>query len=113
MNTAEQLVEALVAEGVSMVFGIPGDENLPFIQAVSESEEIDFILTRHEAAAGFMAAAHGHLTGRLAVAMSTLGAGATNLATPVAHAWPGWSRQRRGSTLRQPDVRSGDRGRRP
>ena len=87
MNTAEQLVEALVAEGVSMVFGIPVDENLPFIQAVSESEEIDFILTRHEAAAGFMAAAHGHLTGRLAVAMSTLGAGATNLATPVAHAW--------------------------
>ncbi len=87
MNAAEQLVDALVAEGVSLVFGIPGDENLPFVEAVSASDDITFVLTRHEAAAGFMAAAHGHLTGRLAVAMSTLGAGATNLMTSVAHAW--------------------------
>jgi len=87
MNTAEQLVEALEAEGVSFVFGYPGDENLPFVDAVAASDRLRFVLTRHEAAAGFMAAAHGHLTGRLAVAMSTLGAGATNLTTPVAHAW--------------------------
>ncbi len=87
MNAAEQLVQALENQGVSFVFGLPGDENLPFIEAVSRSEQIDFILTRHEAAAGFMAAAHGHLTGELAVAMSTLGAGSTNLMTAVAHAW--------------------------
>ncbi|MGI9615350.1 MAG: acetolactate synthase large subunit [Acidimicrobiales bacterium] len=86
-NTAEQLVEALEAEGVSFVFGYPGDENLPFVDAVAASDRLRFVLTRHEAAAGFMAAAHGHLTGGLAVAMSTLGAGATNLTTPVAHAW--------------------------
>ncbi|MGI9613222.1 MAG: acetolactate synthase large subunit [Acidimicrobiales bacterium] len=86
-NTAEQLIEALEAEGVSFVFGYPGDENLPFVDAVAASDRLRFVLTRHEAAAGFMAAAHGHLTGGLAVAMSTLGAGATNLATPVAHAW--------------------------
>ena len=87
MNVAEQLVEALENQGVTHVFGIPGDENLPFIEAVSASDQINFILTRHEAAAGFMAAAHGHLTGQLAVAMSTLGAGSTNLMTAVAHAW--------------------------
>ena len=87
MNASEQLVEALEKQGVTHVFGVPGDENLPFVEAVSASEQITFVLTRHEAAAGFMAAAHGHLTGQLAVAMSTLGAGATNLMTSVAHAW--------------------------
>ena len=87
MNTAQQLLEALEKEGVSFVFGLPGDENLPFVEAVANSDQVSFVLTRHEGAAGFMAAAHGHLTGGLAVAMSTLGAGATNLETPVAHAW--------------------------
>ena len=87
MNTAEQLAAALETEGVKFVFGLPGDENLPFVEAVASSSQLEFVLTRHEAAAGFMAAAHGHVTGKLAVVMSTLGAGATNLATPVAHAW--------------------------
>jgi len=87
MNAAEQLVEALVAEDVKYVFGIPGDENLHFMEALRKNGKIDFILCRHEQAAGFMAAAYGRLTGKLAVAMSTLGAGATNLVTPVAHAY--------------------------
>ncbi len=87
MNAAEQLVEALVAEDVKYVFGIPGDENLHFMEALRKSGKIELILCRHEQAAGFMAAAYGRLTGKLAVAMSTLGAGATNLVTPVAHAY--------------------------
>ena len=87
MNAAEQLVEALVAEDVKYVFGIPGDENLHFMEALRKNGRIDFVLCRHEQAAGFMAAAYGRLTGKLAVAMSTLGAGATNLTTPVAHAY--------------------------
>ncbi len=87
MNAAEQLVEALVAEGVKYVFGIPGDENLHFMEALRKNGRVEFVLCRHEQAAGFMAAAHGRLTGKLAVAMSTLGAGATNLTTPVAHAY--------------------------
>ena len=86
MNAAEQLVSALAAEGVEYIFGIPGDENLHFMEAVRKDGRIRFILTRHEQAAGFMAAAYGRLTGKLAVAMSTLGAGATNLTTAVAHA---------------------------
>jgi len=87
MKAAEQLVTALANEGVEYIFGIPGDENLHFMEAVRKEEKIKFILCRHEQAAGFMAAAYGRLTGKLAVAMSTLGAGATNLTTSVAHAY--------------------------
>ena len=87
MNAADQLVKALVAEGVEYVFGIPGDENLHFMEAMRKDGHIKFVLCRHEQAAGFMAAAYGRLTGKLAVAMSTLGAGATNLTTSVAHAY--------------------------
>ncbi len=86
-NTSEQLVAALAAEGVEYVFGIPGDENLHFMEALRKDGRIKFILFRHEQAAGFAAAAYGRLTGKLAVAMSTLGAGAMNLTTPVAHAY--------------------------
>ena len=85
-NTSEQIVAALAAEGVEYVFGIPGDENLHFMEALRKDGRIKFVLFRHEQAAGFAAAAYGRLTGRLAVAMSTLGAGAMNLTTAVAHA---------------------------
>ena len=86
-NTSEQIVEALAAEGVEYVFGIPGDENLHFMEALRKDGRIKFVLFRHEQAAGFAAAAYGRLTGKLAVAMATLGAGAMNLTTPVAHAY--------------------------
>ncbi len=89
MDAAELLINALEREGVEYVFGYPGDENLHFVEALRKSTRISFVLTRHEQAAGFMAAAYGHLTGKLAVAMSTLGAGATNLTTAIAHAWLG------------------------
>lgn len=86
-TTSEQIVQALAAEGVEYVFGIPGDENLHFMEALRKDGRITFILFRHEQAAGFAAAAYGRLTGKLAVAMATLGAGAMNLTTPVAHAY--------------------------
>lgn len=86
-NVSEQIVAALAAEGVEYVFGIPGDENLAFMEALRRDGRIEFVLFRHEQAAGFAAAAYGRLTGKLAVAMSTLGAGAMNLTTPVAHAY--------------------------
>lgn len=86
-NTSEQIVAALASEGVEYVFGIPGDENLHFMEALRKDGRIKFVLFRHEQAAGFAAAAYGRLTGKLAVAMSTLGAGAMNLTTPVAHAY--------------------------
>lgn len=85
MNAANLLVRCLEAEGVTHVFGIPGEENLVFLEALRASS-ITLVLTRHEQAAGFMAATYGRLTGRPGVCLSTLGPGATNLVTAVAYA---------------------------
>ena len=62
-----------------------GEENLDFVDSVRKSS-MKMIVTRHEQSAGFMAATVGRLTGKAAVALSTLGPGATNLTTAVAYA---------------------------
>jgi acetolactate synthase-1/2/3 large subunit len=85
MKAAELLVRALENEGVEYIFGIPGEENLDFLEAL-RSSKIKLVLTRHEQAAGFMAATLGRLTGRPGVCLSTLGPGATNLVTAAAYA---------------------------
>lgn len=85
MNTSELFVKSLEAEGVAYVFGVPGEENLHFLDALRQSK-IRFIPTRHEQSAGFMAATIGRLTGKPGVALSTLGPGATNLVTAAAYA---------------------------
>jgi acetolactate synthase-1/2/3 large subunit len=85
MKAAELFVRALENEGVECVFGIPGEENLDFLEALRKSK-IKLIVTRHEQAAGFMAATSGRLTGRTGVCLSTLGPGATNLVTAAAFA---------------------------
>ncbi|SCX30370.1 acetolactate synthase large subunit [Mycolicibacterium fluoranthenivorans] len=87
MPTAAQLmVECLEAEGVSLVFGIPGEENIRFVQALAGSSTIRYVLTRHEQAAAFMAEMYGRVTGRPAVVSSTLGPGAINMQLGVADA---------------------------
>ncbi|HEY9881865.1 MAG TPA: acetolactate synthase large subunit [Leptolyngbyaceae cyanobacterium] len=85
MNTAELLVRCLENEGVEYIFGVPGEENLQFLQALKHSS-IQFITTRHEQGAAFMADVYGRLTGKAGVCLSTLGPGATNLMTGVADA---------------------------
>lgn len=85
MNTAELLVQCLENEGVRYVFGLPGEENLHVLEAISKSS-IQFITTRHEQGAAFMADVYGRLTGEAGVCLSTLGPGATNLMTGVADA---------------------------
>ncbi len=85
MKASELFLRSLEAEGVEYVFGIPGEENLDFLDSLSRSS-IQLILTRHEQAAGFMAATYGRLTGRVGVCLSTLGPGATNLVTAAAYA---------------------------
>lgn len=79
------MVRCLEAEGVEFIFGIPGEENLDLLEALAGSS-IRLILTRHEQAAGFMAATYGRLTGKAGVCLSTLGPGATNLVTAAAYA---------------------------
>lgn len=85
MNTAELLVRCLENEGVRYVFGLPGEENLHVLEALRKSS-IQFITTRHEQGAAFMADVYGRLTGQAGVCLSTLGPGATNLMTGVADA---------------------------
>jgi acetolactate synthase-1/2/3 large subunit len=85
MNGAELLIRCLEDEGVQYIFGIPGEENLAFLEALRTSS-IQLILTRHEQAAGFMAATYGRLTGRPGVCLATLGPGATNFVTSVSYA---------------------------
>ena len=85
MKASDLFVKALEAEGVEYVFGIPGEENLDFLDSLADSD-IRLILTRHEQAAGFMAATYGRLTGKAGVSLSTLGPGATNLVTAAAYA---------------------------
>jgi len=84
-TAAEVMVKALENENVKYIFGIPGEENIDFMEAVRNSN-IQFILTRHEQGAGFMADIYGRLTGKAGVCLATLGPGATNLFTPVADA---------------------------
>ena len=85
MNTAELMVKCLEKEGVKYIFGIPGEENLALLNAIHESS-IEFITTRHEQGAAFMADVYGRLTGKAGVCLATLGPGATNLVTGVADA---------------------------
>jgi len=85
MNGAELLVAALETEGVTRIFGVPGEENLAVVDALRRSS-IELVVTRHEQPAAFMAATHGRLTGAPGVCLATLGPGALNLTTGAAYA---------------------------
>ncbi|HUC16023.1 MAG TPA: thiamine pyrophosphate-binding protein, partial [Acidimicrobiales bacterium] len=85
MNAAELMVQCLEQEGVDFVFGIPGEENIRFVQAL-DSSRITYVLARHEQAASFMAETFGRITGRAGVCSATLGPGAINLLLGTADA---------------------------
>jgi acetolactate synthase-1/2/3 large subunit len=84
-GVARLIVRCLENEGVTHVFGIPGEENIHLVDALSESS-IRYVLVRHEQAASFMAEVYGRLTGRAGVCSATLGPGAINLLLGVADA---------------------------
>src|SRR5580704_14094349 len=84
-TVAELIVRCLENEGVSYVFGIPGEENIHLVQALDRSP-IRYVLVRHEQAAAFMAEVYGRLTGDAGVCSATLGPGAINLLLGVADA---------------------------
>ena len=86
MRGAELLVKCLEAEGITRIFGIPGEENIDVMDALIDSK-IKFVLTKHENSAAFMANACARLTGKPQVCLSTLGPGATNMVTGVAEAF--------------------------
>ena len=85
MKASDLLVRCLENEGVEYIFGIPGEENLDFLDSLRNSS-IKLILTRHEQGAGFIASVYGRLTGKVGVCLSTLGPGATNFITCASYA---------------------------
>lgn len=85
MKSSDLFVRQLEEEGVEYIFGLPGEENLDFLESLRTSK-IKVIITRNEQAAAFMAATYGRLTRKAGVCFSTLGPGATNLVTGIAHA---------------------------
>jgi acetolactate synthase I/II/III large subunit len=85
MKASDLFVRQLEEEGADYIFGLPGEENLDFLESLRTSS-ITVIVTRHEQTAAFMAATYGRLTGKAGICFSTLGPGATNLTTGIAHA---------------------------
>ncbi|WP_337925380.1 acetolactate synthase large subunit [Croceicoccus gelatinilyticus] len=85
-KASDLFIECLENEGVEYIFGVPGEENLDFLDSLSRSKQIKLVLTRHEQGAGFMAATYGRHTGKTGVCLATLGPGATNFVTAAAYA---------------------------
>ena len=85
MKASDLFVRCLEAEGVTHIFGVPGEENADTMISLLDSD-IEFVLCRHEQAAAFAADTYGRLTGKAGVCLGTLGPGATNLITGVADA---------------------------
>lgn len=85
MKASDLFVRCLEAEGVTHIFGVPGEENADLMISLEDSD-IEFVLCRHEQSAAFIADTYGRLTGKAGVCLGTLGPGATNLVTGVADA---------------------------
>lgn len=80
-TVADQIVAQLAAYGVRYVYGIPGDSNLPLVDAIRRSADVDFVLVRHEETAAFMASARYKIFNEIGVCLSIAGPGTTNLIT--------------------------------
>jgi acetolactate synthase-1/2/3 large subunit len=87
MLGSDSILRSLEAEGVDVVFGIPGGAILPTYDAFARGTTVRHVLARHEQGAGHMAEGYARASGRIGVAIATSGPGATNLVTPIADAW--------------------------
>jgi len=86
LTGAEIIMECLLREGVSVMFGYPGGAILPFYDAMTKYPQIHHVLVRHEQGAAHMADGYARATGKVGVAVATSGPGATNLVTGIATA---------------------------
>ena len=87
MLGADAILRSLEAEGVEVMFGIPGGAILPTYDAIARGTTVRHILARHEQGAGHMAEGYARASGKVGVAIATSGPGATNLVTAIADAW--------------------------
>jgi acetolactate synthase-1/2/3 large subunit len=108
MRAADALIAALAAEGVDVLFGLPGGASLPIHDALHGSG-LRHVLVRHEAAAGHAAEGYARASGRVGVALVTSGPGATNRRSPTRR----WTRCRSAHTAQVLDLRGTDAFRRP
>jgi acetolactate synthase I/II/III large subunit len=83
----DAILRSLEAEGVEVMFGIPGGAIMPTYDAMARGTTVRHVLARHEQGAGHMAEGYARASGRVGVAIATSGPGATNLVTPIADAW--------------------------
>lgn len=86
-TVADKILEQLAALGVEYVYGIPGDSNLPLIEALRKQDKVKFVLTRHEETATFSASAHGKFTGKLEVCLSNTPSLRSTSLTQVQPSW--------------------------
>src|SRR3984957_12509540 len=86
MLGSDAILRSLEAEGVEIMFGIPGGAILPTYDAIARGTTVRHVLARHEQGAGHMAEGYARALGRVGVAIATSGPGATNLVTPIADA---------------------------
>jgi acetolactate synthase-1/2/3 large subunit len=87
MLGSDAVLRSLEAEGVEVMFGIPGGAILPTYDAMARGTTVRHVLARHEQGAGHMAEGYARASGKVGVAMATSGPGATNLVTAIADAW--------------------------
>ena len=87
MYGSDAILRSLEAEGVDVMFGIPGGAILPTYDAIARGTTVRHVLARHEQGAGHMAEGYARASGKVGVAIATSGPGATNLVTPIADAW--------------------------
>ncbi len=87
MLGSDAVLRSLEAEGVDVMFGIPGGAILPTYDAIARGTTVRHVLARHEQGAGHMAEGYARASGRPGVAIATSGPGATNLVTAIADAW--------------------------
>ena len=87
MRGADAVLRCLEAEGVDVMFGIPGGAIMPTYDAMARGTSVRHVLARHEQGAGHMAQGYARASGKVGVAIATSGPGATNLVTPIADAW--------------------------
>ena len=87
MTGADAILRSLEAEGVEVMFGLPGGAILPLYDAMARGTTVRHVLARHEQGAGHMAEGYARASGKVGVAVATSGPGATNLVTPIADAW--------------------------
>ena len=87
MNTADFVVECLINEGVTKIFGYPGIGNQTFLDSIYKYSEMEFILVRHEQVAALVADIYARLTKFPSVCTATYGGGATNMVNGIAQAY--------------------------